>query len=284
MTESVKPSTTPHKVRMNRYLLTFVVIFLGVLIGHFMQKPKPTRTQPRTYEEIIASGELRATTEYNTIGFHAEGDSIGGFQYELLQAFAQSKGLKAVFTPEMSFDKRLTGMLEGKFDILANNTPTTSELQDTMLFTHPILVSKQVLIQRKPTDEQDSTYIRNQLDLAQKTIHVVKNAPVIQRLNHLSNEIGENIYIEEMDKYGPEQLIALVASGEINYAVCDEFIARNAVEQYPNLDMKLDISFSQFYSWGVSKQSQVLLDTLNVWLDKYLKTKSFKQLQKKYFN
>ena len=87
-----------------------------------------------------------------------------------------------------------------------------------------------------------------------------------------------------MDKYGPEQLIALVASGEINYAVCDEFIARNAVEQYPNLDMKLDISFSQFYSWGVSKQSQVLLDTLNVWLDKYLKTKAFKQLQKKYFN
>ena len=111
----------------------------------------------------------------------------------------------------------------------------------------------------------------------------MKDAPVILRLNHLSNEIGENIYIEEVEKYGPEQLIALVASGEINYVVCDEFIARDAMTHYPNLDMQLDISFSQFYSWGVSKGSQVLLDTLNGWLDRYLTTKEFKQLRKKYF-
>ena len=283
MIEPEKTIKHSHKVRMSRYLLTFIVIFLGVLIGHLMREPKQPVHQPRTYDEIVASGVLKATTEYNAIGFHAEGDSIEGFHHELLQAFANNKGLKVEMTPEMSFEKRLEGLLQGKYDILAHNTPTTSELQDTMLFTHPIIVSKQVLVQRKPVDEQDSIYILNQLALAHKTIHVVKDAPVILRLKHLSNEIGENIYIEEVEKYGPEQLIALVASGEINYVVCDEFIARDAMAHYPNLDMQLDISFSQFYSWGVSKESQVLLDTLNGWLDRYLTTKEFKQLRKKYF-
>lgn len=283
MTEPTKPTKNLHKARMKRFLWIFFVILLGVLLGHLLKKPKKADYHPRSYEEIIASGVLKATTEYNSISFHADGDSIAGFHYELLQAFAQSKGLKAEITPEMSFEKRFDGMIEGQYDILANNTPTTSELQDTMLFTHPIIVSKQVLVQRKPTDEQDSVYIRNQLDLAHKTIHVVKDAPVILRLNNLSNEIGETIHIQEMEMYGPEQLIALVADGEINYVVCDEFIAREAIESYPNLDMKLDISFSQFYSWGVNKKSQTLLDTLNVWLDTYMTSKAFRQLRKKYF-
>ena len=40
----------------------------------------------------------------------------------------------------------------------------------------------------------------------------------------LSSRIGDTIYVEEIEKYGPEQLIALVAHGDIDYAVCDESI------------------------------------------------------------
>ena len=37
--------------------------------------------------------------------------------------------------------------------------------------------------------------------------------------------IRDSIYVEEIEKYGSEQLIALVAHGDIDYAVCDESIA-----------------------------------------------------------
>ena len=61
----------------------------------------------------------------------------------------------------------------------------------------------------------------NQLDLAQKTLHVVKGSPSILRIQNLGNEIGDTIYIKEIEKYGSEQLISLVAHGDIDYAVCD---------------------------------------------------------------
>ena len=76
----------------------------------------------------------------------------------------------------------------------------------------------------------DSLFVRSQLDLAGKTLNVVKGSPSILRIRNLGNEIGDTIYINEIEKYGSEQLIALVAHGDIDYAVCDEAIARSAAD------------------------------------------------------
>ena len=76
--------------------------------------------------------------------------------------------------------------------------------------------------------------------------------------------------------------MALVAHGDIDYAICEESIAKRLIGQYPQLDIDTAISFNQFYGWGVSKESQALLDTLNAWLDSYKDTSSFKKLLKKY--
>ena len=72
-------------------------------------------------------------------------------------------------------------------------------------------------------------YIHSQLELARKTLHVVKGSPVLLRIHNLSNEIGDTIYIQEVEKYGPEQLLAMVAHGDIDYTVCDESIAQASI-------------------------------------------------------
>ena len=102
---------------------------------------------------------------------------------------------------------------------------------------------------------------------------MVEGSPSILRIRNLGNEIGDTIYIKEVEKYGSEQLIALVAHGDIDYAVCEESIARAAADSLPQIDINTAISFTQFYSWGVSKQSPVLLDSLNTWLEKIQKRK-----------
>ena len=104
------------------------------------------------------------------------------------------------------------------------------------------------------------------------------------RIHNLINEIADTIYIEQVKDYGPEQLLAMVSGGDIDYAVCDENIAQASLDAFPNLDISKDISFTQFYAWGVNKNSPILLDTLNLWLDRYMKTKEYKLLYKKYFN
>ena len=253
------------------YLAGGLIILVAILrlCSHHEEEPKFT---PRDYPEIIESGILRAVTEYNTISYHADKDSLSGFDYELLNAFAQAKNLRLEVTPEMSFEERLKGLNKGKYDLIATETTVTTRSKDSLLFSHTLLLSKQVLVQRKPEKGKDSLYIHNQLELGHKTLHVVKGSPALLRLHNLISEIADTIYIQEIEQYGPEQLMAMVSGGDIDYAVCDENIAKANMHLYPNLDIDTDISFTQFYAWGVAKHSPILLDSLNQWLDEYICT------------
>ncbi len=67
--------------------------------------------------------------------------------------------------------------------------------------------------------------LRNQLSLAEKTVHVMKNSAFVTRLKNLESEIGDSIDIIEVDNYEVEQLIGLVAEGKIDYTVADEEVA-----------------------------------------------------------
>ena len=276
-------NSLPMKRNQILYLAGGLIILVAILrlCSHHEEEPKFT---PRDYPEIIESGILRAVTEYNTISYHADKDSLSGFDYELLNAFAQAKNLRLEVTPEMSFEERLKGLNKGKYDLIATETTVTTRSKDSLLFSHTLLLSKQVLVQRKPEKGKDSLYIHNQLELGHKTLHVVKGSPALLRLHNLISEIADTIYIQEIEQYGPEQLMAMVSGGDIDYAVCDENIAKANMHLYPNLDIDTDISFTQFYAWGVAKHSPILLDSLNQWLDEYMKSEDYQKLYKKYFH
>lgn len=269
----------------NKYIkLAGLGITIAILLLLILWPPhKKPVGHPRDYAEIMKEGILHAATEYNSISFYVDGDTVSGFHYELIEAFARDKGLQAQVSPVMSFNERIEGLNNGTYDVIAYSILATSELKDSLLLTSPIILSKQVLIQRKAGKDNDSLYIKSQLDLAGKTLHVVKGSPSIQRIQNLGNEIGDTIYIKEIEKYGSEQLISLVAHGNIDYAVCDESIAEIAVDSFPQLDINTAISFTQFYSWAVSKQSPVLLDSLNSWLSRFRKGEEYERIYQKYY-
>ena len=268
--------------RIIEYTTAGIILVLAVI--SLLPLHQESRPEIRDYREIASEGVLRVVTEYNSLSLYVDGDTLSGFHYELIEAFAREHGLQAVITPEMSFEARMKGLAEGRFDIIAYGIPTTSEQKDSLTLTIPLLLNKQVLVQRKASAPDDTLFIRSQLDLAGKTLHVVKGSPTILRIHHLASEIGDTIYIREVERYGSEQLISLVAHGDIDYAVCEESIARIAADSLPQIDIHTDISFTQFYSWGVNKESPVLLDSLNRWIERYKKRKSYKKIYRKYYS
>ena len=261
-------------------LLAMVLLIL--LVPRKVPTPQPV--PPRyDYDDIAAKGILRAALEYNSISMFIDGDTLSGFDYELIEAFAHDHGLQVAIMPEMSFDKRLEGLASGTFDVIANEIPSISPLKDSLLLTTPIVLKKEVLVQRKATSPTDSLVIKSHLSLAKRTLHVVKGSPAILRIHNLGDEIADTIYINEVEKYGPEQLIAMVAHGDIDYAVCDEGIARAAADSMPQIDISTDISFTQFYSWAVNKHSPVLLDSLNAWLERFKQSKDYEEIYRRYY-
>ena len=266
-----------------RYVaLGAIAALAATLLPHRSGEETPAPLS-RDYDAIAQEGILRVTTEYNPINFYANGDETSGFQYELVQAFARDHGLQATFLPEMSLEKQMGGLAKGEYDLIAGLL-ATSQLKDTLLLSGATTFNKQVLVQREPSSIDDSTYVKSLLELAGKTLHVTKGSPSILRIHNLAGEIGDTIYIQEVEKYGQEQLVAMVAHGDIDYAVCDESIAQSLTDSLPQIDIHTPISFTQFYAWGVSKQSPALLDSINGWLQQFKQGKEYKQLYRKYYS
>lgn len=262
--------------------ITFITVGCIATVA-LLTLQKHDTSQPRTYAEIIRSGIIYATTEYNLVGYFIDHDTLAGFHQELFQEFAKSKGLKAKIIPEMDLKTQTDGIRNGKFDVIASSLLITSELKDSILsYSIPILRNRQVLVQRKKNGEEDSLYIHNQIQLGKKTVYLPDNSPIQYRIRNLETEIADTIYIKEIPKYGNEQLLALVAHKDIDYAICEESIAKRMLKYYPQLDISTAISFNQFYGWGVSPNSQELLDTINLWLKDFMQTEKFTFLMKKY--
>lgn len=237
----------------------------------------------RDYPEIKEEGILRIMTEYNQSGYFVAGDTIQGFQYELSQAIAQLSGLEVQTRLEMSLDRSFQELSEKRCDIIARNIPIISEIREDYLFTDPIVLNKQVLVQRTAEANKGKAPIRNQLDLAGKTLYIPEDSPALWRIRNLEHEIGDTIYIVEETLYSAEQLMILVAKGEIDYAVCDQQIARSTQKALPGIDIQTDISFTQLQSWAVRKDSPILLDSLNSWFRQIKENGIYDQIYKRYY-
>jgi membrane-bound lytic murein transglycosylase F len=199
-------------------------------------------------------------------------------------------GIKLEVTVSNDLQANFKNLQDGQIDIIASSLAVTRESEEIVAFTEPHSYSRQVLVQQA-FDSKESTQspriynelIRNQLDLAGKSIYVQKGSAFVQRLRNLANEIGDSINIIEIPDYEVEQLIDLVAAGEIPYTVCDENLARVNINFYPNIDIETAISFPQKQAWAVNKNATELLNAINSWIIGYKKTAKYQRVYQKYF-
>lgn len=237
--------------------------------------------RPATPPEEQPSGgdTLDIAIEYSPVTYYTYDDTLGGYNYDLLRMMSDSTGCPMKFHPIVTLEKALTGLEEGRYDVVVAQFPMTAGDTSRFSFTHPIYLDQQVLVQRRGKHA-----VHSQLDLAGDTVWVVKGSPMMQRIASLSREIGDTIYTHVDELYGPEQLMMMVASGEVRYAVVNRSIARAMIPHLPNLDCSIAISLSQFQSWMVAKGRQSLSDSLNLWHEQLQRdTATYRGLQRRYF-
>ncbi|MBQ0030826.1 MAG: transporter substrate-binding domain-containing protein [Bacteroidales bacterium] len=234
---------------------------------------------PRHWDEIEKDGKLNVAMTYNELGVYHDltEDSVTGIQYKMVNDLCDTYGLEANICIESDLEKCIDGLNDGTYDLVARLTPITREMKEKMEFTHSICLDKQVLVQRKKgAQTADSSriteHIKSQLELAGHCISVPQNSPYINRLKHLSQEIGDTINIDEVNCYQTEQLVTLVALGDLDYTVCSQQMAKRLKEKYPQLDCDVAISFSQLQAWGTHKPQSndhdtTLLLKINEWID-----------------
>ena len=268
--------------------------FLGTVLiscsdNHFSQR-NLSDSVPFDLDSIRTRGKLIAVTDFNSTNYFIYKGEPMGFHYELLKSFSDYIGIDLEIISENNLESAYAMLKTGEADLLAIGLTVNSSGKKDILFTEPFDETRQVLVQRKPrnwrsltTDEIDRRLIRNQMGLAKKTIYVQKGSSHVERLLSLANEIGDSINIIEVP-YESEKLIQHVASGEIEYTVCDENVALVNATYYPVIDVGTPVSFPQSQAWGIRINNSGMLQTeLNKWITAYKKTGSYAMLYAKYF-
>jgi len=267
------------------------IVFLSVISCDKEIKIGNSATVPlRDLDAILADGKITAVTNVNQTSYFIYNGEPMGFHFELLKKFADHLDVELEIITCNDIDEALKYLQEGKADIVAIGLSISADRQEMMQFTEPLMQSTEMLVQRKPNDwkkltadEISSNLVRNQLDLAEKTVYVQKGSSYAQRLYNLERESGIEIGIIEVP-FDAEELARQVARGEIDYTVCDDYMANTIASLYPDLDLSTPVSFPQNIAWSVRKEgSDTLLGELDSWIKGYKTTREYAWLQHKYF-
>lgn len=242
-------------------------------------------------EEIRERGRLVAIVDNSSTSYFIYKGQAMGYEYELLSLLADDLGVDLEIIITSDLDEAFSMLNKGEGDIIAHNLTVTKERQELLDFTLHHNEVKQVLVQRKPKNwrnlklhQIEEKLIRNPLDLGGKKVMVRKSSAYYPRLQHLSEEIGEDIeVVEDGGDVETEDMIRKVAQGEIEFTVADEDVAKLNAVYYPNLDVQTELSFPQKVAWGVRKTSPELLKVVNDWISRMRKTTDYYVIYNKYY-
>ena len=264
-----------------------VVIVMIVMSFVLFSKEYLEKHKPYDLEYIQDQNKLRVIVEPNALSYKTINvDSIEGLQVLMIDNFSKAMDIKNVeFISETNLAEAINKLINHEVDILAWHIPIYDTKREEINYSIPVFTSRQMLVQRKYNPKDSVEFIRNQLGLAEKKVYILPGTFYRQRLEHLSEEIGDKIYVEEISNATPQNLFEMLVNRDIDYAVCDEFVARVLIKEnkeFSSLDMNTAVSFPQNYSWCVHPDCPLLLDSLNSWLSVYLESKEYNKIYRKY--
>ncbi|TXD53333.1 MULTISPECIES: transglycosylase SLT domain-containing protein [unclassified Polaribacter] len=245
----------------------------------------------RDLEAIKEDGILRASVVYSSTSYFLYRGQAMGFEYDLLTQLAEHLGLKLELVVSSNLDTQFEVLNRGDVDLIAHGMTITNQRKWEVDFTEHLYLTRQVLVQKKPDNYLNMSWgsvqkklIHDPIELIDKTISIRKNSSYIERILSLSNEIGGNIIIDTLDsKLSTDEIIDMVANGEIEYTIADENLAKINASFNPILKIDVPISFSQRIAWVTRKKSPLFRKVVNEWIVSQRRKRNFNVTYNKYF-
>ncbi len=251
------------------------------------------RPQPVNFDldAITRRGKLVALTLNSSTSYFVYRGQAMGYEYELLRRFSKSIGVELEIKIIPDVNAMFDLLNKGEGDIIACNLAMTKDRMEHAKFCDPYNFTRQVLVQRLPEDWEtlsqnaiNKKLVISPIDLIGKSVYVNKSSPFFSRLESLQNEIAGDIEIKSVPGYiDTEKLIKKVASGDIDFTVADDNIAKLNATYYPNLDISVQLSFPQRIAWAARKNSPQLVNAVNDWFEADRKKSVHAYLYTKYF-
>ena len=253
----------------------FILLIMAVTAMVLIKRYSTNTTLPQRDFNEISDDTLRFVTKVY-INDASEISSL--INYELASLIGEESGMNFKIDTISSLLQSIELLNSNKCDIIARPIFTTTKSKESLLFCESFSKNDNnlVVVQR-----QDGG-IKNNLDMAKKTVSITDDESIMMILNNIAYEIGDSIYTNVRDNRSTEQLIIMVADSTIDYVVCGKSIAKRMKEFLPQIYINTKISIPIPQAWGVRHSSPILRDSLNIWLERVKNNDKYKILMNKY--
>lgn len=218
-----------------------IIIFtLAILIG-------TCSSPPPLLDQVLETGELRVVTRDSPTAYIITPDGPSGPEFDLAQAFADDLGVALVMDPVASISDILPRLVSGKSHMAAAGLSITDTRREYLNFGHPYKSVDVHMIYKLGTGKP-----RSLDDLLDRSIEVTANSSHVDLLSTIQTSHPALHWVENADVEVAD-LLAKVATGEIDITVADSPDFDIQRHFYPDLRVALDLDIGDPIAWGFPK-------------------------------
>lgn len=258
-------------MKCNHFLKATIVVVIC-----FMQSGCNDYSETSSLERVLDDGVLKVGTNYGRTTYYNGVIGPEGFEYELAKGFADYLGVELEVYPYYSLNDLFPQLTNHHLDVIAAGISMTPQRLSQFSFGPAYQdVSQKVVFQQGETRPRNLQQLKGEL-------LVVSGSSHSEALN--SSQLPESLTWQETDERDAEELLEMVAQGELDYTVSDSNILAVVRRRYPELSIGFTLVAEQGIGWAVNNEGDDgLRAALIEYFGKIREDGTFGVLEDKYF-
>jgi membrane-bound lytic murein transglycosylase F len=231
------------------------------------------------FRELDANGELIVVTRNSPTTYYFDGDQAAGFEYDLLQAYADARGYSLRVEVAFTLEELIGQLDQGQVHLGAAGMAVTTEFTQNLLTTDAYLEQNPVIIYKSGKNRP-----RRLADLAERDLIVLADSSHAELLEDLVDQIPTLTW-REVQVGDTLELMKLVTEERAELAVLGAAEFRLQQQLYPRLVAALDLDTGESIGWYLPNISgaDTLRNDINLFLHEARQTGLLAKISEQYF-
>ncbi len=248
-----------NNIKVNYFIIGIIALVAAMIIGLNLRWPN---TQNNQLYQILSRGELRVSAISSPLIYLDDEANLHGFDYELVQSFADYLGVKLIITMRPTVELIFDDIEEGNADIgVAGLLYNKDRLQKMKTGPSYLNVTQQLVYRKGSTRPKSFNDIKGKLVVMAGSAHA-------STLKSLAGKYPELTW-QETTEYTTNQLLEMVAEGLIDYTLEDSISVALQQRIHPEIAVGFDLVDDHAITWYMKRLNDdslnaALLDFFNV--------------------
>lgn len=234
--------------------------------------------RPSSLEVIKMEGKLTMVTRNSPITYYEDRSGLAGYEYELAQAFANHLGVELEVIVADNFKEIFSTLERDQAVFAAAGLSQTPERERMMRFSSPYKeVTELVIYKRGQTKPSTAA------DLVDGRIMVPSHSSHAERLRQWQQQVPSLSWGESPD-VDVTDLLRMVDSGSLDYALVDSNEFRILQAYYPSLGIAFSVADKRNISWAFAySRDSTLYKAANEFLNEIQNSAFIASLDERYY-